>query len=121
MDFEWYYPNSKLLQVSIFDSGITFYNETVEVMGSPKYIILGYNEDNKIIGVRACENAEDNCIDFSIKKKNSYIRINDKKFIRFIESHLGETASFKGRQKKYPAKWDAENSTLYIFLEQPLS
>jgi len=121
VDFEWYYPNSELLKVSISDTSITFYNETVEAMGTPKYILLGFNEDNKVIGVKACETQVDNSLAFSLKQKNSYIRINDIKFIRFIKSRLGEGHIEKSKQQRYSAKWDKEKEILYIFLEKPLN
>lgn len=120
MDFEWYYPSSELLKVSISDTSITFYNETVEAMGSPKYILLGFNEDNKVIGVKACDTEEENSLAFSLKQKNSYIRINDKKFIRFINSRLEDGFNEKLKQEKYAAKWDKEKGFLYIFLDRPL-
>jgi hypothetical protein len=121
VDFEWYFPNSELLKVSISDTSITFYNETVEAMGSPKYILLGFNEDNKVIGVKACDTEEENSLAFSLKQKNSYIRINDIKFIRFIKSRLGEGYIEKSKQQKYSAKWDKDKGILYIFLDKPLS
>lgn len=120
MDFEWYYPDSEILKVSISETAITFYNETVEAMGSPQYIQLGYNEKNKVIGVKACSTKEENCVPFSLKKKNSYVRINDIKFIRFIKSRIGEKYSTKNSQRRFPAKWDSREGILYIYMENPL-
>lgn len=118
MTFEWYDPNKDVLRVSITQNGITFYKEVIEAMGSPEYILLGFNEDKKMIGVKICDKDHDNKIEFEAKRNNSYIRICDKKFIRFISSRANLNLDKKSRSRIYTALWDHELKILYIDLEK---
>ena len=118
MTFEWYNPNKDILKVSITSSGITFYKEVIEAMGSPEYILLGYNDDEKIIAVKVCGNDDENKIKFNSKRNNSYIRICDKKFIRFIETKISENHGRKRNTKIYLAIWNNDEQMLYIDLNK---
>lgn len=120
MQFEWYNPNLTTLAVSISKYGITFNSDCIETMGSPKYILLGFNEENKVIGAKPCENKIENSIEFLSKKRNGYIRIYNINFIRFIGNKINSDFVKIGIQKKYLSEWDKEQQTLYIFLEKPI-
>jgi hypothetical protein len=118
MTFEWYNPKKDILRVSITNNAITFYKEVIDAMGSPEYILLGFNVDKKIIAVKVCGNDNENKIEFKSKRNNSYIRIFDKKFIRFIETKISENQIKKRNTKTYLASWNDDDQMLYIDLDK---
>lgn len=124
MTFEWYKPKMDVLIVSIATYGMTFYADVIEAMGSPAYITLGFDEVNRMVGVKACKKAYniegDKNILFAEKKNNSYVRICDRNFIRFIESKTDGKINIENKPKKFLAEWDAEKEILYIFLNKYL-
>ena len=122
MNFEWYNPKKITLKVSISGHGITFYNDVAETMGSPEHIILGFNETNKVIAVKCCDKPEEDSLGFISKKRNnSYVRISDKNFIRFIQSRLSEDFDTSRKTKVFLSEWDEQAKTLYIFLQKHLA
>lgn len=124
MTFEWYKPKAGILMVSIANYGITFYNDVIEAMSSPDYITLGFDEANKVIGVKAFNKVtdfnSDKKIKFAEKKRNSYVRICDRNFIRFIASKTEDRIDIGTKPKKYLSEWDNEQEILYIYLEKRL-
>jgi hypothetical protein len=124
MTFEWYKPKAGILMVSIANYGMTFYGDAIEAMGSPAYITMGYDEVNQVIGVKAIDKTpdleNDKKIKFAEKKKNSYIRICDRNFIRFIASKTEHKINIGNKPKKFLAEWYEENGILYIYLEKYL-
>lgn len=116
MTFEWYEPKAERLKVSISSSSITFYNQTVQAMNFPDYVLLGFNEEEKIIAVKTCRDADEKRIAFASKNYNSYIRINSRSFISYIELKVGKSLGQKGSHVKYFADWDENEETLYIYI-----
>jgi hypothetical protein len=124
MTFEWYKPKTGILMVSIANYGMTFYGDAIEAMGVPPYITLGFDEANKVIGVKSVDKASDTendkKIKFAEKQKNSYVRICDRNFIRFIASKTEDKINIGNKPKKFLAEWDAEKGILYIYIEKNL-
>lgn len=124
MTFEWYKPKTGILMVSIANYGMTFYGDVIEAMGSPAYITLGFDEVNKVIGVKAFDKASDSESDknikFAEKRRNSYVRICDRNFIRFIASKTDDKINIGAKPKKYLSEWDAEKGILYIYIDKNL-
>ena len=121
MKYEWYSPTTGAPVVSVAEYGITFNNGAIEMMGKPEYVILGYDEENKFIGVKPCDVNEENRVEFYKKMKNKYIRLANKDFIRFLKSIISEDIKIESKAKKYVAKWDKEEKILYIDLNSQIS
>ena len=121
MKYEWYSPTTGAPVVSVAEYGITFNNGAIEMMGKPEYVILGYDEENKFIGVKPCDETEENRIEFHKKMKNKYIRLANKDFIRFLKSIISEDIKIESKAKRYVAKWDKEEKILYIDLNSQIS
>jgi len=120
MKYEWYSPTTGAPVVSVAEYGITFNNGAIEMMGKPEYVILGYDEENKFIGVKPCNETEENRIEFHKKMKNKYIRLANKDFIRFLKSIISEDIKIESKAKRYVAKWDKEEKILYIDLNSQI-
>jgi len=120
MKYEWYSPTTGAPVVSVAEYGITFNNGAIEMMGKPEYVILGYDEENKFIGVKPCDETEENRIEFHKKMKNKYIRLANKDFIRFLKSIISEDIKIESKAKRYVAKWDKEEKMLYIDLNNQI-
>ncbi|MBA7497895.1 hypothetical protein ES704_00629 [subsurface metagenome] len=120
MKYEWYSPTTGAPVVSVAEYGITFNNGAIEMMGKPEYVILGYDEENKFIGVKPCDVNEENRIEFYKKMKNKYIRLANKDFIRFLKSIISEDIKIESKAKRYVAKWDKEEKILYIDLNSQI-
>jgi len=120
MKYEWYSPTTGAPVVSVAEYGITFNNGAIEMMGKPEYVILGYDEENKFIGVKPCDETEKNRIEFHKKMKNKYIRLANKDFIRFLKSIIREDIIIESKAKRYVAKWDKEEKILYIDLNSQI-
>lgn len=122
MTFEWYKPKAGILLVSIANYGITFYGDVIDAMRAPAYITLGFDEANKVIGVKAFYKASDLDVEkhirFAEKKRNSYVRICDRNFIRFIASKTEDRINIGNNPKKFLAEWDEEKGILYIYLDK---
>jgi hypothetical protein len=113
MNFEWYNPKTGAPVVSLANYGLTFSSGAVEVMGEPKFILLGFDDEGKILGVKPCE-------EFISKKRHGYVRISSRDFIRFLESRMPDGFKIEDKAAKYFTKWDKEARILKIFLEQPM-
>lgn len=120
MNIEWYDPKKSPLKVSISSNCITFYNDTIEAMGLPEYIQIGFDEINKIIAVKCCSQKEENSIAFISKKRNSYVRIFNKNLIRFIKSGLSKNFGRDNRPQIYLSEWNDKQKILYIMLGEHL-
>jgi uncharacterized protein YcgL (UPF0745 family) len=114
--FEWYNPIVGSAIVSIAEYGITFPYNTVEIMQQPKFIKLGYDKKNTIVGVKVCNEEDKMKIPFSRdSNKGKYVRINARDFIRIINSDLGYTFT---KAERFSAMWDNENKLLSISLKE---
>ncbi len=120
MNFEWYNPKTGVPSVSIASYGLTFSSGALEALGEPEYVVLGFDEQNMIIGVKACSSEEPKRIPFISKKRSNYVRLSSKDFIRFLESRMPEDFKVESKATKYYSKWDRDNQILKIHLEQPV-
>lgn len=119
MSISWYNPNIKSPTVSIAIYGLVFSNGAAEVMGTPKYIQLGFSKENSTLYVKPTNENSIGSVEFSTKSDPSqnYVRINDKNFVKFLESQLTENIKFGNKVKKFDAKWDDENKMLVVKIE----
>jgi hypothetical protein len=120
MKYEWYSPTTGAPIVSLAEYGITFNIGAIEIMGKPKYVMLGYDEEENLIGVKPCDENKENKIEFYKKLRNNYIRIANKDFIRFLKSRISEDIKIEAKAKRYVAKWDKTEKILYIDLNSQI-
>ena len=71
--------------VTLSSLGIAFNRGAVEMLGSPAQIIVGYDEKNKAIGVRARgDDTTAPYFDFAPRVKNEWVRIGAKDFVKYL-------------------------------------
>lgn len=121
MKYKWYSPTTGAPIVSLAEYGITFNIGAIEIMGKPDYVMLGYDEEENLIGVKPCNKNEENRIEFYKKIRNKYIRLANKDFIRFLKSNINKDIKIEAKAKRYVAKWDKVEKILYIDLNNQIS
>lgn len=120
MTIKWYNPQVGAAVVSIANYGITFSSGAVEALGNPRHIMLGFDDENKCIVVKPCDDTQKERIEFASKKRDGYVRISNKDFIRFILSRT-DNLQIGNRAVKYLGKWDKDNDLFYVCLDAPLN
>jgi len=120
MKYEWYSPTTGAPIVSLAEYGITFNIGSIEIMGKPEYVMLGYDEEENLIGVKPCDENKENRMEFYKKFRNKYIRLANKDFIRFLKSRINEDIKIEAKAKRYVAKWDKVEKILYIDLNNQI-
>lgn len=118
--FEWYSPRIGAPIVSIATYGLTFSSGAVEALGNAQFVMLGFDEEKGVIGVKACDEDNAKAIEFYGRIRNGYVRISNKDFIRFLESKMPEDFKVDSKAIKYFTRWDKENEILTVDLNQPM-
>ena len=113
-NFNWSAVTGGAPYITISSLGIAFNSVSIEKLQMPKKIIIGFDEDNCAIGIKAYENEHSiKPFEFASRIKNNWIRIGCKDFIKYLQSitDLNFTVS-----KKYVAKFDSEEKVLTVEL-----
>lgn len=110
--FNWSIVAAGAPYVTISTLGIAFNFVSIEKLGTPEKIIIGFDEDKMAIGIKAFDEfTEIKSYDFASRVKNGWIRIGCKDFINYLSSKSGIDFS---RAKKYVAKFNKTTSTLIV-------
>jgi hypothetical protein len=119
-DFEVFDPRIGSVSVSVAHYGLTFSRAAVEVMGKPKYIILGFDKSDSVIVIKPAEESDPRKIAFIEKEKNGNVRINSKEFVRMLMRYFPNDDRFSGKASRYLSYWDDEEGALLVDLKRPL-
>lgn len=80
---------SAIPKISITENGVTFNKGVVGALGSPKYIQLLFDEENKLMAVKPCTDAkEKNKVAFCKNEKSKNVRLNHTSLKKYIENML---------------------------------
>lgn len=121
MTIQWYNAKTGSAPiVSLATYGVTFSSGALDMLDNPQFIMMGFDKDKNSIVVQPCSQENDNTIEFIAKKRNGYVRISNKDFIRFIESVTDDTVKITKNAAKYLAKWDNNENLLLVSLDKPL-
>ncbi|HYF82399.1 MAG TPA: hypothetical protein VEB00_05150 [Clostridia bacterium] len=118
--FLWSTPNARAPIITIAPYGITFNSATVELLGKPKRLMIGYDEKSKVVGMKPInDDANSKSFEFIKKERNGYVRIGNKDFIKYLINK--KEIDFKIRNTyKYIADWDSDDELLIIDLTNPM-
>ena len=118
-NFDWYSKDLGAPLVSIAKYGITFSKAAVEKMGNPPAIKLGFDRENKIIGVKLLEEEGKDGFSFAKKEREDYgyVRINNKGFIKVLRAEC-EEYDFE-ETTRFVGKMDNEKGLFIIDLKSP--
>ena len=114
-NFNWSSVSGGAPFVTLSSLGIAFNSVSIEKLGSPEKIMVGFDEDNLVIGVRAYDGSENiKPYEFSDRIRNGWIRIGCKEFIRYLQKLTGMNYN---TAKKYVATYDNNSKTLIVELK----
>ena len=114
-DFSYLKNGSPLVTLSSF--GIAFNKGAIDALGVPAQIIIGYDQEQRVIGVRASgDDTTSPSYDFASRIKNDWIRIGAKDFMK----HLARVSKidFLSKSKQFVADFDEETQTLIIVIDE---
>lgn len=120
-NFEWFDKRVGAPVVSIAKYGLLFSRGAVLKMGNPEYVMLGFDKSDMLIGIKVCDVNEEMKTEFASKERNGYVRINNKQFIKYIESSLDEDKKFDKTAIQYMGKWYDDQKLLVIDLKKPMN
>ena len=114
-DFTYLKNGSPIVTLSSF--GIAFNKGAIESLGTPGQVIIGYDQEQHAIGVRARgEDTTAPCYEFSSRVKNDWIRIGAKDFMKYL-SRISQI-DFLSKAKQFIAEFDEETQTLIVVIDE---
>ncbi len=117
-NFNWNAVSGGAPYVTISTISIAFNSVSIAKLGNPEKVIVGFDEDQCAIGIKAYTGESDvKPYDFAKKIKNGWVRIGCRDFVKYLSALTGIEFS---PAKKYVAKYDSNEQVLYILIcKQP--
>lgn len=114
-NFDWNYISSGAPYVTISELGLAFNYPAICKLGTPDKVILGFDEANMAIGIKAYKEERDiKSYEFASRIRNNWIRIGCKDFVKYLSSISGISFS---PAKKYLAEYDKVKKILFITVD----
>lgn len=113
-NFDWNIVSEGAPYVTISKLGIAFNMASIKKLGTPEYVMLGFDDQQMVIGVKATPEMNENdrnVYQFRERIKSNWVRIGCKDFVRYLEKLSG--ISF-AKAVRYMADFDSENLLLII-------
>ena len=115
-DFDWNAVSSGAPYVTISKLGIAFNESSINRLGAPEEIMIGFDEARLTLAVKAYEGEENvSHYKFASRIRQGWIRIGCRDFINYLGELVGVDYS---KACKYVATYDKENSYLMVNLQQ---
>ena len=114
-DFSYLKNGTPLVTLSSF--GIAFNKGAIESRGVPDQVIIGYDQEQRAIGVRARgEDTTSPFYEFASRIKNDWIRIGAKDFVKYLSRT--SKIDFLTKAKQFVADFDEETQTLIVVVDE---
>lgn len=111
-NFNWSAVSGGAPYVTISSLGLAFNSVSIEKLGCPEKIIVGFDEEQCAIGIKVYNNETNiKAYDFANRMKNGWIRIGCRDFIKYLESLTNMRFS---PSKKYVAQYDQKDNILIV-------
>lgn len=114
MKIDWYTPSLGTPIVTIASYGITFNRSAIKELQEAPYVRFGYAKNEKMIVIQPLEE-EEGGVSFAEKKRDRYIRINNKDLIRFITRYFDLKLD---KAIRIPAYWNDDLAALIVDLNK---
>jgi hypothetical protein len=115
-NFDWDFVPAGAPYITVSNLGLAFNTPSINLLGSPDRIVVGFDEESMTIGVRKANEAEqEKAYLFDSRIKNGWIRIGCKEFVKYLASISGISFSPAVR---YIAKFDKDEAILYITITE---
>lgn len=119
--FWWTAPVGGLPIVSIAAFGITFSSGAIEMLGRPEAILMGFDEENKALGIKPLHGRETEhpkAFAFMERlRRQNYIRIGCRDFVKVLSNRTGRDFSSTTR---FAARWESTENLMIVDLTDPL-
>lgn len=114
-NFNWSAVSGGAPYITLSSIGLAFNSVSIEKLDSPDKIIVGFDEENCVIGIKAYTNEENiKTYDFINRKKNGWIRIGCRDFMKYLKSLTNMSFS---PAVKYIAQYDEEEKILMVHVK----
>lgn len=111
-NFDWNYVAAGAPYITISGLALGFNATSIELLGNPEEVIIGFDDQTMTIGVKKYDGNENvKSYKFYSRMKNGWVRIGCKEFIKYLSSLTGLEFSPAIR---YIAKYDEQEEILYI-------
>ena len=111
-NFNWSAVSGGAPYITLSTLGIAFNSVSISQLGNPDKIIVGFDEKQFVIGVKAYNNeSEIKPYEFSGRVRNGWIRIGCKDFIKYLQALTGIDFS---TAKRYIATLDTKSDILLV-------
>lgn len=113
-NFDWNIVSEGAPYVTISKLGISFNMASIKKLGSPEFVMIGFDSEQMVIGVKATpgmNECDKNVYQFRERIKSNWVRIGCKDFVRYLEKLSGLSFS---KAIRYMADFDSENLLLII-------
>ena len=111
-NFNWSAVSGGAPYVTISPISIAFNSVSIEKLGSPEKIVVGFDEENCVIGVKAYMGESSvKPYPFAERVKNGWIRIGCRDFVKYLQVLTGTEFT---PAKKYVATFDAREEILIV-------
>ena len=111
-NFDWDCVSAGAPYVTVSSLGLALNTPSINMIGSPDNVVIGFDEKNLTIGIRKAD-ATDSSKSYKFKSriKNGWVRLGCKEFINYLSELSGISFSPAIR---YIAKHDPDEDILYI-------
>ena len=114
-NFDWTAVSGGAPYVSLAALGISFNSVSISKLGNPDKIIIGFDEEQCVIGIKAYNYEPDlKPYEFSSRVRGGWIRIGCKDFIKYLQSLTGIDFS---TTKRYVANYDSSEGILLVHVK----
>ena len=111
-NFNWSAVSGGAPYVSISLISINFNSVSIEKLGNPEKIVIGFDEENRVLGIKAYdETLGVKPYMFAERVKNGWIRIGCRDFIKYLQALTGMGFS---PSKKFLATYNAKEKILIV-------
>lgn len=116
-NFDFSYLKNGAPVVTLSSFGIAFNKGAIDSLGAPAQVIIGYDQEQRAIGVRARgDNTTLPCYDFAPRVKNDWVRIGAKDFMKYL-SRISKI-DFLSKAKQFIAEFDEATQTLVVVIDE---
>ena len=114
-NFNWSAVSGGAPYITLSTLGFAFNSVSIARIGNPQKIIIGFDEEQCVIGIKPYNNEfEIKSYDFANKIRNGWVRIGCRDFIKYLQSLTSVDFS---KAKRYIAKYDIKENILMIFIK----
>lgn len=113
-DFEFIKRGAPIVTLSSL--GIAFNHSSIQALGNPEKILIGYDADAHVIGVKkAALNDYDSAYEFATRVKNDWVRIGCRDFVKKLA--IDTEMNFDKKATQFIASYNNELQMLIITID----